>query len=125
MEPAPVARTDPAPVVRIVILYLHPLLGEGLASLLSAEPGIVATAVARSDPGATSQAMLTQPDLIVVEGADRSRLADMPGARSPAAYFRTVDGSGHTLGPRLSDPEAVLDLARGLTRRPAVVPGAG
>lgn len=113
----------PATVVRIVILYLHPLLGEGLASLLSGEPGVVANAVARGDEPAVTRALADRPDLVVLEGADSSHTSDAPGHRSPAVYFTTVDTQGQAIGPPLSDPEAVLELARSLTHTPALVGG--
>lgn len=111
---------EPATVVRIVILYLHPLLGEGLASLLSAEVGVTVTAVERSDEPAVERALSAEPDLVVLEGADSSRTSNAPMHRSPSAYFTTMDAHGRAVGPPLSDPEDVLDLARSLTRRPAL-----
>jgi DNA-binding NarL/FixJ family response regulator len=112
---------EPATVVRIVILYLHPLLGEGLASLLSAELGVTVTAVERSDEPAVARALAAKPDLVVLEGADSSRTSGAPMHRSPSVYFTTMDARGRPVGPPLSDPEDVLDLARSLTRRPAAV----
>jgi hypothetical protein len=110
----------PRRVVRIAILYLHPLLGEGLASLLSAEPGVIAVAAPRRDPAATRAALSDGPDLIVVEGADTVR-GQPHTAHSPTVYFTTMDRSGRLLGPHLSDPDEVLNLARTLMEPPTLL----
>lgn len=112
---------EPATVVRIVILYLHPLLGEGLASLLSAELGVTVNAVERSDKPAVARALAGKPDLVVLEGADSSHTSAARMHRSPSVYFTTMDAHGRSVGPPLSDPEDVLDLARALIRRRAPV----
>lgn len=68
--------------ISVVILYAHPLLGEGLGRMLSAEPDLdVSTVMAGA--GAPAEVMARTPDVVVVERGVRptaSALLDLiPG----------------------------------------------
>jgi chemotaxis response regulator CheB len=54
-------------VVRVLVLYSHPLMGEGLGRMLAAEPGLVVDAVDVAQTGAVDAALASLPDVIIVE----------------------------------------------------------
>jgi len=51
----------------VVILYRHPLFGEGIAHLLSGEPDLAVTSVALEDGVAMARAMAREPNVVVFE----------------------------------------------------------
>jgi chemotaxis response regulator CheB len=53
--------------VRVLVLYSHPLMGEGLGRMLEAEPGVTVDAVDISVPASVDAAIAKDPDVIVVE----------------------------------------------------------
>lgn len=53
--------------VRVLVLYSHPLMGEGLGQMLAAEAGVVVEAVDVTDDDRLCAALATVPDVIVVE----------------------------------------------------------
>jgi DNA-binding NarL/FixJ family response regulator len=52
---------------RVVVLYSHPLLGEGLGRMLAAEPGLVVTTVSLGSLEALDAALAANPDVVVFE----------------------------------------------------------
>ncbi len=70
--------------VRVLLLYSHPLMGEGLLKMLAAEPGVVVDAVDIGITAAVDAAIALDPDVIVVEeggavdAADVVRRSDCP-----------------------------------------------
>lgn len=80
----------PPEPVRVVVLYSHPLMGEGLERMLAAEPGIVVDAVDISDPAAVDQALAEEPSVIVVEEGGLVDAADIV-RRSSCAVVLDVD----------------------------------
>lgn len=74
---------SPEPV-HVLVLYSHPLMGEGLSRMLAAEPGIEVEAVDSSASGAVDEALAREPAVIVVEeggaldAADLMRRSDCP-----------------------------------------------
>ena len=102
-----------SPKARVLVLYDHALLGEGLASLLSAEPGVGAIAVNGRDSSARAEALRSHPDLVIVEETEQAQPYE-PSGSAPVVFVR-VDASGECpLGKPLGDPEAIVALARGL-----------
>ncbi|OGO58073.1 MAG: hypothetical protein A2V85_13175 [Chloroflexi bacterium RBG_16_72_14] len=67
----------PPDPVRVLVLYSHPLMGEGLERMLSAEPGIVVYAVDIAEPAAVDAALAGDPAVIVVEEGGRVDAADV------------------------------------------------
>lgn len=53
--------------VRVLVLYSHALMGEGLGRMLAAEPGVSVEAVDCASPEAVSAALANEPAVIVVE----------------------------------------------------------
>jgi DNA-binding NarL/FixJ family response regulator len=52
---------------RILVLYRHPLLGQGLAEILSREASLEIRSVDEGDPVALRDALGSQPDVIIFE----------------------------------------------------------
>jgi hypothetical protein len=77
-------------VVRVLVLYSHPLMGEGLGRMLADEPGIVADAVDISIPGAVDAALAAAPDVIIVEEGGPLDAADIV-RRSTCSVVLDVD----------------------------------
>jgi DNA-binding NarL/FixJ family response regulator len=63
-----------------VILYTHPLLGEGLASLLAFEQGIAVTCAPAHDLESVIQALKVRPDAVIFEWNDVVCQVDLPTA---------------------------------------------
>ena len=106
----------PLPKAQVVVLYTHPLLGEGLASLLSTEAGVGAVAVDGRDSAARAAALGTHPDLVIVEQTETTRAFE-PSGSMPVVFVRVDANDGGRLGQPLDDPEAIVALARGLHGR--------
>jgi DNA-binding NarL/FixJ family response regulator len=66
--------------LRVVILYTHPLLGEGLASLLAFEQGIAVTCAPAHDLESVMQALKVRPDAVIFEWNDVLCEIDLPRA---------------------------------------------
>ena len=56
--------------ISVLILYAHPLLGEGLAELLSSEPTLDVVAVRSDDAGMVERGLADAPDVIIFERGD-------------------------------------------------------
>ena len=102
---------------RVLVLYVHPLLGQGLARLLTAQAGVRAVAVAAADASRRSAALQTRPDLVIVE-----ETGDTPAVAAtdslPVVFVRIDTDDGGQLGQPLSDPDLIVALARGLAEVP-------
>jgi DNA-binding NarL/FixJ family response regulator len=83
----------PAPI-RVVILYVHPLLGEGLAKLLAAEPGIAAAAISTDDAPGTAAALTSRPDAVIIESHEDAVSMTLPGdVAVPLLLFVDIAGA--------------------------------
>ena len=98
---------------RVVVLYAHPLLGEGLANLLNTQAGVGAVAVDSHDAAARAAALNAHPDLVIVEETEATRSFE-PSGSAPVVFVRVDADRGERMGQPLSDPDAILALARGL-----------
>jgi DNA-binding NarL/FixJ family response regulator len=67
----------PADPVKVLVLYSHPLMGEGLGRMLAAEPGIIVYAVDIAEQAAVDDALASEPAVIVVEEGGRVDAADV------------------------------------------------
>jgi chemotaxis response regulator CheB len=67
----------PSDPVRVLVLYSHPLMGEGLGRMLAAEPGVSVDAVDIGVPEAVDAAIALDPDVIVVEEGGAVDAADI------------------------------------------------
>lgn len=76
--------------VRVLVLYSHPLMGEGLERMLAAEPGVVVKAVDIAEADAVTAALAAEPEVIVVEEGGAVDAADVV-RRSHASLVLDVD----------------------------------
>jgi DNA-binding NarL/FixJ family response regulator len=77
-------------VVRVLLLYSHPLMGEGLGRMLETEPGLDVEAVDVAVPGAVDAALAREPDVIIVEEGGPLDAADVV-RRSTCSVVLDVD----------------------------------
>jgi DNA-binding NarL/FixJ family response regulator len=56
--------------VTVVILYRHPLFGEGIGHLLSNEPDMVVACAASDDPDAVAEVLARDPNVVIFERGD-------------------------------------------------------
>lgn len=113
--------------ISVVILYTHPLLGEGIAKLLAAEPGLTITHIPSRETEAAEAALATVPDVIIFERSDPLQAIDLLKF-APDALLIDV---GMDAGPTFSyhreaipaKPEGILRVIRHMRRagRGAVV----
>jgi DNA-binding NarL/FixJ family response regulator len=76
--------------VRVLVLYSHPLMGEGLERMLAAEPGVVVNAVDIAETDAVTAALAAEPEVIVLEEGGAVDAADVV-RRSHASLVLDVD----------------------------------
>jgi DNA-binding NarL/FixJ family response regulator len=119
--------------IRVAILYVHPLLGEGLARLLAAEPGVAACAISTDDASGTAAALRSEPDVVIVERRARSAPLPFPRrATMPLLLFVDIAGAAATgravrepradsIRPVTDDLERVVRAVRDLKRRRAAL----
>lgn len=77
-------------LVRVLVLYSHPLMGEGLGRMLAAESGLIVEAVDISEEAAVASALATEPQVVVVEEGGAVDAADIV-RRSHASLVLDVD----------------------------------
>jgi chemotaxis response regulator CheB len=63
--------------VRVLVLYSHSLLGEGMSRMLAEDPGLDVTAVDVACVGARDAALDADPDVIVLEEGSTLDAADL------------------------------------------------
>jgi DNA-binding NarL/FixJ family response regulator len=80
---------------RVVVLYSHPLLGEGLGRMLAAEPGLVVTTVSQGTVEALDEALECDPDVVVFEEGGPIGVLDVL-RRSGASVVIDVDITSST-----------------------------
>ena len=102
---------------RVLVLYVHPLLGQGLARLLAAQAGVSAVAVSVLDDAARSAALRERPDLVIAEESGEAANVETT-ASLPVVFVRVDSEDGGRLGQPLTDPDLIVALARGLAAVP-------
>lgn len=80
---------------RVVVLYSHPLLGEGLGRMLAAEPGLIVTTVSQGTIEALDEALACNPDVVVFEEGGPIGVLDVL-RRSGASVVIDVDITSST-----------------------------
>ena len=86
--------------VRVLVLYSHPLMGEGLGRMLAAEPGVVVTAVDIGEPDAVNAALAERARGHRGRGGRRRRRR----RRRPPLQLLARPGRGHHDDQRLDAP---------------------
>jgi DNA-binding NarL/FixJ family response regulator len=80
---------------RVVVLYSHPLLGEGLGRMLADEPGLTVTTVNLGTLEALDAALASDPDVVVFEEGGPIGVLDVL-RRSGATVVIDVDITSST-----------------------------
>lgn len=106
--------------VRIVVLYSHALLGEGLGRMLQDEPEVTVDAVDMTQPEAVEAALASEPAVIVVEEGGTIDAAEIV-RRSGCSLVLDVDittSKAWTLRRETlaSKPDEFLDAIRSAVR---------
>lgn len=106
--------------VTVVVLYTHPLLGEGVEKMLAAEDGFDVVAVSSRDIEAAERALTSEPDVVVFERNAPLQAIDLLKF-TPNALLIDV---GMDAGPTWTyhreqisaQPEGILEAIRSLRR---------
>ena len=107
--------------ISVLILYAHPLLGEGLADLLGAEPGLEVVAVPTDDVETAERALAAAPQVIIVERGDPDRAVEILELVPDALIIDVAIGPGPTFAYRREEipawPDAILAAIRAAPAR--------
>lgn len=105
--------------LRVVILYTHPLLGEGLARLLALEQGIAVTCAPARDAEIVMHALKGRPDAVVFEWNDVVSQVDLPTAVPGAVLIdATMDASRGPMVVTDAGSDDVLSTLRDMRGTP-------
>ncbi|HSN11138.1 MAG TPA: hypothetical protein VLS51_03380 [Propionibacteriaceae bacterium] len=91
------------PTRHVVLLYVHPLLGEGIAAYVTHETGVPVLTVSALDPAAVSSALAGGPSVVIFEraaGVDVDRVVHA----APGALLIDVSDAV-SAGPRRRGPD--------------------
>lgn len=108
--------------ISVLILYAHALLGEGLAGLLEAEPGLEVVAVQSDERVMVERCLAAAPDVVIFERGDPDRAVEILELAPAALVIDVGIGPGPTLTYRREEisarPEAILAAIRRAPSRP-------
>jgi DNA-binding NarL/FixJ family response regulator len=113
--------------VSVVILYSHALLGEGLAKLLAAEPGLDITAVESHEIEAAEAALDAAPDVVIFERSEPLQAIDLLKFAPDALLIDVGMDAGPTFSYQREEisakPDGIVRAIRHMkkARGPAVV----
>ena len=99
---------------KVVILYEHALLGEGIAKYLRAQTGIEATLGSARDPDAVKSALALGPEVVIFESNDPFQQFDLSTLVPHAVLIdvSTVITRGSVLTPCVAGLEQILQAVR-------------
>jgi hypothetical protein len=99
---------------KVVILYEHALLGEGIAKYLRAQTGIEATLGSAHDPVAVKSALALGPEVVIFESNDPFQQFDLATLVPYAVLIdvSTVITRGSVLVPCVAGLEQILQAVR-------------
>lgn len=108
--------------ISVLILYSHPLLGEGLADLLAADAGLEIAAVRIDDAARAECAIAAAPQVIILERGDPDRAVEMLEMVPDALIIDVAIGPGPTFAYRRDEiaawPDAIIEaIHRSSARR--------
>jgi hypothetical protein len=99
--------------VRVLVLYDHPLLGEGLGALMASVPGLHVERIAMGDPDAMERAVAANADVVILEEGGPLGLLDvLRGSRCRAIVDVSISTSQAWTLRREEiepDPESLID----------------
>ena len=102
----------------VVLLYVHALLGEGIAAFVTNETGVDVSAVSALDPDAVASALASHPRVVIFEqssSVDAARIT----CQAPGAVVFDMSAAS-TTGPRIPEQgeapavEAIVSAVAGL-----------
>jgi len=102
----------------VVLLYVHALLGEGIAAYVTHETGVGVSAVSALDPDAVASALASHPRVVIFEQST-SVDADRITCQAPGAVVFDMSAAS-TTGPRIPEQgeppavEAIVSAVAGL-----------
>ena len=116
--------------VRVLVLYDHPLLGEGLGALMASVPGLSVERISMGDPDAMERAVAANADVVILEEGGPLGLLDvLRGSRCRAIVDVSMNTSQAWTLRREEiepDPESLIDRIVGACLdnrgRPALAP---
>ena len=86
--------------VRVLVLYDHPLLGEGLSDLMASVPDLRVERICMCDPDAMERAIAADPDVVVLEEGGPLGLLDvLRGVRCRAHLGHKCCANGPRCSP--------------------------
>jgi hypothetical protein len=99
--------------VRVLVLYDHPLLGEGLGALMSSVPGLHVERIAMGDPDAMERAVAANADVVILEDGGPVGLLDVLRGSRCRAIVDVSMGTSRAWTIRREeiepDPESLID----------------
>jgi DNA-binding NarL/FixJ family response regulator len=108
--------------VTVVVLYMHPLFGEGIARLLSAEAGLAVTPMDASDPEQSEHLLALAPDVVVFERGDPDTAVDIlryaPSALIIDVSLRPGPTFTYQRHEIQAQPDEILQAIRGIRVAP-------
>lgn len=108
--------------ISVLILYSHPLLGEGLVGMLAHEPDLVVSAVGLVDSEAVRVALDESPQVVIAERGQPDRAVEILERVPEALIIEVGLGPGPTFTYRRDEistlPESVVEAVRQGSRRP-------
>lgn len=99
--------------VRVLVLYDHPLLGEGLSALMASVPDLHVERISMCDPDAMERAIAAEADVVILEEGGPVGLLDvLRGSRCRAIVDVSMSTSQAWTIRReqiSTDPESLID----------------
>lgn len=117
--------------VRVLVLYDHPLLGEGLSALMASVPDLCVERIAMGDPDAMERAVAVDADVVILEEGGPVGLLDVLRGSSCRAIVDVCMSTSRAWTIRreeiTTDPESLIDRIVGAClgdrrRSPVAVP---
>ena len=82
--------------ITVVVIFTHPLFGEGLAGMLAEEPGLDVVSVRAVDSQAAQRSLAGSPDVVILERSDPDRAPDVLHFAPDALVIDVSIGPGPT-----------------------------
>jgi hypothetical protein len=112
--------------VSVVILYRHPLFGEGIAHLLSSEPDLDVASVAIGDGAAMQHSLTRGPNVVIFERGDPDTAVEVLRLAPEALVIDVCLNPGPTFAYHReeirSQPDGIVQAIRRVWRPVAPVP---
>ena len=117
--------------VRVLVLYDHPLLGEGLSALMASVPEMAVERIAMGDTDAMDRALAYDPDVVILEEGGPLGLLDLLRQSRARAIVDVSISTSQAWAIRREeispDPESLIDRIVGacLSDRRTAAPAVG